>query len=628
MKLVSFQVRTFRNIVDSGEIEVDDDVTCLVGKNEAGKSALLEALYLLNPSYDEAFDVDEQYPKWLLVQDRRQGDPNQRVPITATFELGSSESEALEHVVGPGVLTDNKVRMERAYSGEPRWDFGTDETAAVRALVSRFPDQLKGRVKDVGAVADLLERLESLEGDSDDLSEAIAAAREVIDTAGLLEVGLRERIIGMLEESLPVFFRFTNYSTQQGRVDMRTLSSSENEGPASSASQTARALLQLAQTTAEDIAQEGYESRRGELDAVQIDLTTQVFEYWKQNTELEVAFDVEPVTTQQPGGETAVIRYLQIRLKDRRTGYSNNFSQRSSGFQWFFSFFAAFSEFEDDDRSVIVLLDEPALNLHGRAQGDFLRFINDRLAPVSQVLYTTHSPFMVEAERLERVRIVEDQGPPLGATASSEVLASDPDSLFPLQAALGYDIAQNLFIGPHNLVVEGTSDFIFATLLSSKCLDTDRTGLDERWRLLPAGGATNIPTFVSLIGPHIDVTVLVDSDTKGMQRVTGMIERGLLESQRLIHVSSAVNNRNADIEDLFSEDEYLQLFNKTFDTDHQTSDLPPGDRITKRLQELNGGYDHGRVAETLLRNQDTTITDATLYRFAALFEAINSTLVP
>ncbi|MDE0215924.1 MAG: hypothetical protein OXN79_05010 [bacterium] len=287
----------------------------LVGKNEAGKSALLEALYLLNPSYDEAFDVDEQYPKWLLVQDRRQGDPNQRVPITATFELGSSESEALEHVVGPGVLTDNKVRMERAYSGEPRWDFGTDETAAVRALVSRFPDQLKGRVKDVGAVADLLERLESLEGDSDDLSEAIAAAREVIDTAGLLEVGLRERIIGMLEESLPVFFRFTNYSTLQGRVDMRTLSSSENEGPASSASQTARALLQLAQTTAEDIAQEGYESRRGELDAVQIDLTTQVFEYWKQNTELEVAFDVEPVTTQQPGGETAVIRYLQIRLK-------------------------------------------------------------------------------------------------------------------------------------------------------------------------------------------------------------------------------------------------------------------------------------------------------------------------
>ncbi|MDE0237908.1 MAG: AAA family ATPase, partial [bacterium] len=316
-------------------------------------------------------------------------------------------------------------------------------------------------------------------------------------------------------------------------------------------------------------------------------------------------------------------------LKDRRTGYSNNFSQRSSGFQWFFSFFAAFSEFEDDNRSVIVLLDEPALNLHGRAQGDFLRFINDRLAPVSQVLYTTHSPFMVEAERLERVRIVEDQGPPLGATASSEVLASDPDSLFPLQAALGYDIAQNLFIGPHNLVVEGTSDFIFATLLSSKCLDTDRTELDERWRLLPAGGATNIPTFVSLIGPHIDVTVLVDSDTKGMQRVTGMIERGLLESQRLIHVSSAVNNRNADIEDLFSEYEYLQLFNKTFDTDHQTSDLPPGDRITKRLQELNGGYDHGRVAETLLRNQDTTtITDATLDRFAALFEAINSTLVP
>ncbi len=649
MKLVSFQVRTFRNVVDSGEIEVDDDVICLVGKNEAGKSALLEALYLLNPSYGEVFDVDDQYPKWLLVQDRRQGDPSQRVPITATFELSSSDSEALECIVGPGVLTGNQVRIERAYNGALSWDFSTDETAAVQALVSQFPDQLKAQTQDVGAVSDLHSRLQSLEqddeendespeeGDEDDdeslerddegdLSGAIQAAWEVIDSAGLREFGLDERIIGLLEEGLPVFFRFTNYSTLPGRVDMRTLSSSENEGPASSASQTARALLKLAQTTAEDIAQEGYESRRGELDAVQIDLTNQVFEYWKQNTELEVAFDVEPVTTQQPNGENAVIRYLQIRLKDRRTGYSNNFSQRSSGFQWFFSFFAAFSEFEDDDRSVMVLLDEPALSLHGRAQGDFLRFINDRLAPTSQVLYTTHSPFMVEAERLERVRIVEDQGPPLGATASNEVLASDPDSLFPLQAALGYDIAQNLFIGPHNLVVEGTSDFIFATVLTTKCLASGRTGLDDRWRMLPAGGATNIPTFVSLIGPHVDVTVLVDSDTKGMQRVTGMTERGLLASQRLIHVSSAADSQEADIEDLFSVDDYLDLYNRTFDTGIMSSELPQGDRITKRLEKLSGRFDHGRVAETLLRDQESALTDVTLDRFAALFQAINSTM--
>lgn len=123
-------------------------------------------------------------------------------------------------------------------------------------------------------------------------------------------------------------------------------------------------------------------------------MTNQVFEYWKQNPDLQVVIDIDKETIQQHHGQTAVARFLD-RLSDRRTGYSNNLSQRSSGFQWFFSFLAAFSEF-DRQEAPIVLLDEPALSLHGRAQADFLRFINERLAPNSPVLYTTHSPFMVE----------------------------------------------------------------------------------------------------------------------------------------------------------------------------------------------------------------------------------------
>jgi predicted ATP-dependent endonuclease of OLD family len=115
---------------------------------------------------------------------------------------------------------------------------------------------------------------------------------------------------------------------------------------------------------------------------------------------------------------------------------------------------------------VVVLLDEPALTLHARAQQDFLRFINERLSPKHQVIYTTHSPFMVETGHLERARIVEDKGPDRGAEVTTEVLATDRDSLFPLQAALGYDIAQNLFVGPNNLLVEGTSDFTYLTLIS------------------------------------------------------------------------------------------------------------------------------------------------------------------
>ena len=366
--------------------------------------------------------------------------------------------------------------------------------------------------------------------------------------------------------------------------------------------------------------------RRSELEAVQIDLTNQVFEYWRQNPDLQVVIDVDKETVQRHNGTTAVARFLDVRLSDNRTGYSNNFSQRSSGFQWFFSFLAAFSEFERQDKPV-VLLDEPALTLHGRAQADFLRFINERLAPESPVLYTTHSPFMVEAGRLERVRIVEDLGPPSGAIATTEVMGAHADSLFPLQAALGYDIAQNLFVGPDNLLVEGTSDFIYLTIMSQLCAATGRSQLDARWRVLPAGGATNIPTFVSLIGPHLDVTVLADADARGMQRVVGMVQQGLLSQNRLVLTSIAAPSGNADIEDLFDEDDYLGLYNGTYSTSLKASDLPPGDRIVKRLENLQGEFVHGEVAETLLRGySDITFTDATLDRFAALIDALNQTL--
>ena len=629
MRLRSFHVKKFRNVVDSGEIAVEEQVTCLVGKNEAGKSALLEALHLLNPAYGDTFNVEEQYPRWLAVEDRRRGDLNDVSPISVRLELEDHEWDEVIETLGGGVLTSRDLKVSKRYDGGSNWTIECSEEPAVKNLLDEFPTSVADAAKDQTTLDGLREALEPLapaEDGSGPSDDDIAAANAVLTNKGLHDTGVRDRLLGILKPHLPKFFRFTEYSTLPGRIDFEKLAVGQQEGPGRTGLQTARALLQLAGTELDQLQRDDYELRRSELEAVQIDLTNQVFEYWKQNPHLKVVIDVDKETVQRPHGQTAVARFLEIRLADGRTGYSNNFSQRSSGFQWFFSFLAAFSEFDHQD-APIVLLDEPALTLHGRAQADFLRFINERLAPDSPVLYTTHSPFMVEAGRLERVRIVEDSGPPTGATATTEVLVADPDSLFPLQAALGYDIAQGLFIGPNNLVVEGTSDFIYLTIMSQLCAATDRSQLDERWRILPAGGATNIPTFVSLIGPHLDITVLADAGTRGMQRVTGMVDHGLLAGHQLILASVAAASTNADIEDLFSEGDYLNLFNKTFSTSLRVNDLPQGDRIVKRLETKRGGFVHGEVAETLLRNySDITFTDTTLDRFATLIDALNETI--
>src|SRR6266481_8108429 len=58
-----------------------------------------------------------------------------------------------------------------------------------------------------------------------------------------------------------------------------------------------------------------------------------------------------------------------------------------------------------------------------------------------------------------------DMGPDEGARVKAQLMSRDPDTLSPLQGALGYDIAQNIFVGPDNLVVEGLSDYTYLTVI-------------------------------------------------------------------------------------------------------------------------------------------------------------------
>ena len=627
MKLLSFRVTKFRNIVDSGVVAVDDMVTCLVGKNEAGKSGLIEALYLFNPAYSDGFKVEDQYPRWLTVDDRKRGDLKLHCPIEVILRLEDADIKAVNDILGEGAIGPQDIWVARRYGQGTVWTIKTDEEKVVAKLLTHFTGSLSkalNKAKKLAEIEEFLARGPS-EDDQGISAEDIEAAKTEIRDLGLSE-GVFDAAYKILLPRLPKFFRFTAYSTLDGRIDLAKLAEGDDDGPGRSSMQTARALLALAGTDAEQLAEDDYELRRGEMEAVSIGLSNQVFEYWKQNPNLEVLIDVDKKEVRKNNQPSVVARFLDIRMRDKRTGFSNNFSQRSSGFQWFFSFLAAFSEF-DEQAFPIVLLDEPALTLHGKAQADFLRFINERLANSTPVIYTTHSPFMVETDRLERVRIVEDHGPPTGSTVTQDVLVSDADSLFPLQAALGYDIAQSLFIGPNNLVVEGTSDFIYLTVMSIRAAASGRIVLDPKWRILPAGGASNIPTFVSLIGRHMDITVLADSDTQGMQRVTSMIDKKLLKASRLVLANAVASVKFADIEDLFSEDDYIQLYNKAFGKRLTKAQLGPGDRIVKKIEAKLGDFDHGQVAEALLRNQATIkLSDESLDNFSKLNEILNATL--
>jgi len=307
------------------------------------------------------------------------------------------------------------------------------------------------------------------------------------------------------------------------------------------------------------------------------------------------------------------------------------FDEHSTGFQWFFSFLAAFSEFEYNPEPIIILLDEPGLGLHGKAQSDFLRFIEERLAVKRQVIYSTHSPFMVQPNKLERVRIVEEKSLDQGSKVSQDVLSTDPDTLFPLQGALGYDLAQHLFISKHNLVLEGTSDYTYIVIISDFLKALQRPHLRDEWTLVPVGGADLIPTFVALLGNHLDLTIVIDSRKEGNQKLENLAEKGYLHNKRIIPLNEFTSSRLADIEDLFEPLDYLNLYNETFSKAVKIEDLKGSDQIVTKLARLddNKRFDHGMPADHFLRTRDIhlpKLSEITLSNFERLFERINSTL--
>jgi energy-coupling factor transporter ATP-binding protein EcfA2 len=614
-------------------VEIDKRVTCLVGKNESGKSAFLSALWRLNPAgRSPAFSIPDQYPAWLEKRHRNEGVNQAEVqPIKVWLEWEQEDVSSIENVFGPGVVSVGaEIFLAKRYDNTFRWNSGINETRAVQNFIASLgiPDK-----EEYTAVADfnslsvrLDEGAKKYAGDADSLKLFEKAGTSLRNLFGKSE-NYSARVWKLALSRIPKFFYFADYSKLPYSVKIEKILGGQdlNESEA-----TAKALLILGGSEDEYLLNPDYERRKRELENVANVLTEDVNKYWTQNPDLRVQPDVSQRTEERPDGKHSVLDEMKIRIWDNRHSLSLPFTEHSAGFQWFFSFLAAFSEYENSDPPVVILLDEPAVGLHAKAQADFLRFIEERLAKRCQVIYTTHSPFMVDPSKLNRVRLVEDDGKKHGSTVSSDVLTRDRDTLFPLQGALGYDLVQHLFVSGNNLVVEGTSDYAYLKTISDFLASRGRAHLDPRWSIVPVGGADLIPTFVALLGNHLRITVLVDSRKGGHQRLESMAKDGYLQQQRIILVGEIVARKAADIEDFFEPHEYLELYNSAFGASLKISDLVGADPIVAQIARHTGvdRFDHGRPADVLLREREvilSKLSEATLNRFEALFTRINET---
>jgi predicted ATP-dependent endonuclease of OLD family len=636
MILKEVTIKKFRNIIDSTKVDIESDITCLVGKNESGKSSFLNALYRLNPIRTNVeFKIEDQYPAWLEKKDRMKGvNLEDERPVNTLFELEENEIELINETFGEGVLKSNTLTLNKSYKGTLFHWLNLDESQYLKNLIQglSFSKETRAEITKCSKVSELRSFLENYESDEETTekeTESIDSLKERIEEQIGKSATLISACYSLIQKYIPKFIYFDKYSTLPYTVKIKEVLEAD-DSTLDDNMLTAKSLLRMAAADDDYLLNPDYERRKRELENVANALTQDVLEYWSQNTSLRVNPDIDKTTINKPNGQTTVIDELKIRIWDDKHFLSLPFDEHSTGFQWFFSFLAAFSEYEYKDEPVIILLDEPGLGLHGKAQADFLRFIEERLAPKRQVIYSTHSPFMVQPNKLERARIVEEKSRDEGSKVTADVLTSDPDTLFPLQGALGYDLAQHMFISKNNLILEGTSDYTYISAISDFLVEKGRIGLKDEWTLIPVGGADLIPTFVALLGIHLDLTVVVDARKEGNQKLANLSKNGYLKSKKIITLNEIVASKLADIEDLFSESDYLKLYNDTFSKTHKPEDLKGSDQIVNKIARLEGipRFNHGRPADVFLRNRDKyldELSDETLDNFEKLFEKINDT---
>lgn len=652
MKLIKVRVQNYRSVEDSEEFEIGD-LTCLVGKNEAGKTALLSAMRGLKPSQPFEFDETIDYPRRFSTRFEDRHPTGKAEVIRAWWRLDDTDKKAIQDRFGNGVLKSDTFQSHFGfrYPNEDRiWDIEIDSGKVLKNMLSKHglnateSNLLRG-VSNGPSAEKALSALATRTPKQEALLKDIKLCRKSDFTLG---------VIDFLWARQPKFFFTSHFERMSGMVSVQKLQQDKANNNVSVGDKIFLAFLEYAGTTVDELLKaDRREALKAKCEAASNEITEEIFQFWSQNNALEVVIEIDNGKPKDPAPfNTGMV--ADIRIKNTNHKATLPLSERSAGFVWFFSFLAQFKQLKKTpgNGNAILLLDEPGLTLHGKAQGDLLRYIVERLLPDHQVIFTTHSPFMVPMDRLEDIRIVEDvvterRGTRLeirGTKVHSDVLEVSNDTLFPLQGALGYEVTQSLFIGANTMLVEGPSDILYLKVMSQALIKRGRVGLSSKWTLCPSGGIDKIAPFVRLFGGNrLNVSVLSDIANGDKTKIENLKRANILKSGHFYTCAEFTTQSEADVEDLIEADLFVEILNGAYKppagklvTTASLAAAAPTPRNVKKAEALFKlmpvsvtEFDHFGPSRWLMENPsildgNSPAVNATLDRFEAVFKAFNA----
>ena len=491
MRLKSYCVYNFSSIENSGWVECNDTTT-LVGVNESGKTNMLKALWKFNPVREGEIDILHDMPVTKLSEYRT--NPDKIKFVTVNFQLTEDDKKEVSKRTGiaNSNITFSEIEISRYYDGKYQ---------------VILPDNLKIPVvkNDEEADKDTFEDLEDVLLDImpkfvyysnyGNLSSKIYLPHALKWLKGDKVQGIDTNYEQV--RTLRVLFDFVKLNPQE----IMEL----GEDPKVMAVKRNRALTE---PTKEEIlkAQRDKEQRSILLQSAVTHLTKEFKNWWKQG-EYRFRFEAD--------GE-----YFRIWVSDEKRAEEVSLELRSTGLQWFLSFYLIFlMESKNENRNAILLLDEAGLTLHPLAQRDLVTFF-ENLAMENQIINSTHSPFIINPANIDSCRVVYVN------TDGHTVVSSDlregagkmsNQSVYAVHAAMGLGVSDVLLQGCQCVIVEGPSDQYYLNAIKSFLIREKVFAPKEEIVFIPSGGVKGISGIVSLVASKSEDMpyVIIDSDKSG-----------------------------------------------------------------------------------------------------------------
>lgn len=701
MTLKRFRVTNFRSIMDSGWIECDD-VTSLVGVNEAGKSNVILALWKLKPVRDGEIDAlhdmpAKEYAAW-------RSSPEKITFISADFELDSALIDKVVQLCNCDKEVASIVNIKRRYDGKyvvsfPNFQKVTSiASSTVEGIISKARDQVallsektkaEAGIKEkvLGLYNGILSFLEGKEFLSISDYEAISklypsnlvksatseiyphymctkdAVEQAFQALHIVNPTENADVRKLLVAEMPSFVYYSNYGNLDAQIYLphaiKWLKGEKIEGISNESKvRTLRVLFDFVKLDPEEVLELGkdpiriIEDRYGQkvekkptaeeiaaateqkaarailLNSASSELTRKFKDWWKQGNY---------IFRFQADGE-----FFKIWVSDDKRPEEIELERRSTGLQWFLSFFLVFLvESQEAHKGAVLLLDEAGLSLHPLAQRDLIAFF-DNLAKTNQIIYTTHSPFLVDTSNIDRAKVVYSDSEGL-TVVSSDLRASDDKlnekSIYAVHAALGLSVSDILLQGCQSIIVEGPSDQNYLNAIKLYLIRNQKFAPNMELVFIPSGGVRGVPGVVSIVsGKNGDLPLVVlDSDQSGNDAKKKLLS-GLYKAcpGKIIEVADFSDVTNCEIEDLIPINLMRRHLDRLFrDVDDEdifdvlTEDepiIPQIEQFAKTHQiQLDKGWKvelSKSVKQQLLKAK--TVPEISVEKWIQLFEKFNS----